>query len=847
MENTAMDVPWQQSQVVREDFRRLQEMLGPPLQLDAAQFGSRAHRLRCYWTNLAPQQQMEQALGMAVRPVGRLVQDILGPGRRCRQVQRTDSLPFYVCNVAGQPMQALPTLMATVGSYAFVGKGQGVIWDGNMQRWTEPTVEEREVALGYAMGSTAAPGVTQKLRHQVLGRCMDSNVTMALVAVAGVLAGKQLEPAAVQVGVAAGAGFSGEEGCWESGVSWQQLAAVMAAAEQQEAVVTGGGGEKDIWRDGAAMQLLQTGQQREGLSRKERSRAQRRIRAYKWQQRELQRRLPDGSWKVVPRPEHREGIIQQVHERTGHYGVQRTAQMVLTAHWWRSLHADVADVLRRCQVCDRVRASFGSLQPQLHPLPIEPMFYRWGFDLAGEFPVTVRGHKWVLIAVEHFSKHIELIPLRDKSAGETTAAATEVLCRFGAPAELVTDGGGEWGGAFTELLSSCFVDHRITSPMHPQANGLAERVVQVVKKALRKLCETHSTTQWDQQLPWVALGYRCSKQSSTGCSPYELLYARQPVLPAAVRVRMEEPLDFDSQQLAADSLLRRSEWLKERIPVAMANLKAAQHRDVQRYQQLRSKGYLPKVAAFLPGDLVYLKRPKVGSTLVIKARPAILRVKAVHPGGVVVLQDRAGQEFKQQASQLSQCHLPDVDDSIDRLLQGVDQEAECVVCGSPDDGHVFMFCDHCNLGWHTYCCTPPLAKVPEGHFLCERCRAEGVTLQDLQEQQQVRERLQEQPAAPDLFPLADKRRRDERAAALHGRYVVKRQGRDAKWGVVHFGGPGARPFYFKVPYADGSLGEGLSYRMVTAGKAYRLQGVGAQPPEGVQLPRVNPLRPGGVP
>ena len=144
LENTAMDVPWQQSEVVREDFRRLQEMLGPPLQLDAAQFGSRAHRLRCYWTNLAPQQQMEQALGMAVRPVGRLVQDILGPGRRCRQVQRTDSLPFYVCNVAGQPMQALPTLMATVGSYAFIGKGQGVIWDGNMQRWTEPTVEERE-------------------------------------------------------------------------------------------------------------------------------------------------------------------------------------------------------------------------------------------------------------------------------------------------------------------------------------------------------------------------------------------------------------------------------------------------------------------------------------------------------------------------------------------------------------------------------------------------------------------------------------------------------------------------------------------------------------------------------
>jgi hypothetical protein len=38
------------------------------------------------------------------------------------------------------------------------------------------------------------------------------------------------------------------------------------------------------------------------------------------------------------------------------------------------------------------------------------------------------------------------------------------------------------------------------------------------------------------------------------------------------------------------SLLRRAEWLKERIPVAMANLKAAQHRDRLRYEQLQARG-----------------------------------------------------------------------------------------------------------------------------------------------------------------------------------------------------------------------------------------------------------------
>lgn len=194
LENTAMDVKWQRSETVREDYQLLQSILGQPLQLDAAQFGSRAHRLRCYWTNLAPQPAMQRVLATAVRPAGLLVQDILGPGRRCQQVCRDDEEPFYKCNKVGQPMQALPTLVATVGSYAFRNEGAGTVWDEEQQGWTEPTVEERERALGYSEGATAAPGVSRLVRHAVTGRCMDANVLMAMVAVAQaiVLQGGQL-------------------------------------------------------------------------------------------------------------------------------------------------------------------------------------------------------------------------------------------------------------------------------------------------------------------------------------------------------------------------------------------------------------------------------------------------------------------------------------------------------------------------------------------------------------------------------------------------------------------------------------------------------------------------------
>jgi hypothetical protein len=607
-------------------------------------------------------------------------------------------------------------------------------------------------------------------------------------------------------------------------------AVVHAAAVQQEA------SSRDIWEDPTALQWLQQQKWPPGVTRAEQNRVRHRARLYSWQQDRLLRRLPDGSSKLVPPPQDRCSVVQQIHQQAGHYGVRRTANLVAASHWWRTLYSDAAAVVKRCSVCDRVRSAFNSVQPQLQPLPIEPMFYRWGFDLCGEFPVTSRGNKWVLIAVEHFSKHIELIPLRDKTAAETAAAAAQVLCRFGAPAEVVTDGGGEFEGEFDQLLASCFVDHRVTSPHHPQANGLSERVVQTVKRSLRKLCEAQGTTQWDEQLPWVALGYRCSKQSSTGCSPYELLYARSPVFPSAVAPKLQEPLNFEDPQAAADSIVRRAQLLKERVPVAAGNLAAAQHRDTLRYQHLRSKGYLPRVASFVPGDFVYLRRPARGSTLVIKARPVVLRVLRVGADGVVVLQDKAGAEFKQHCSQLAPCHLPDLDPTVDRALQQVDQQAECVVCASPADPEVFMFCDSCGEGWHTYCCTPPLAVVPEGHFLCQRCRGRGVTLEELDEREQARQLLAQQPAMPELFPLAAMRRRDERAAELHGRLVRKRQGRQWVWGVVCFRGALARPQYFTVKYVGGAVEEGLTHRMLTAGKAYNLQPAGSQPPVSVKVP-----------
>ena len=138
--------------------------------------------------------------------------------------------------------------------------------------------------------------------------------------------------------------------------------------------------------------------------------------------------------------------------------------------------------------------------------------------------------------IEHFSKWVELVPCVDKSA-DTVAYAflNSVLSRFGAPAEVVSDQGSEFRGAFKSLLNQFGIDHRLASREHPQADGLAERLVQTMKQSLRKSVLERCAADWDLVLPYVAMGYRMTQQRALGYSPYFILYGRHPIFPAKIQ------------------------------------------------------------------------------------------------------------------------------------------------------------------------------------------------------------------------------------------------------------------------------------------------------------------------
>ena len=92
-----------------------------------------------------------------------------------------------------------------------------------------------------------------------------------------------------------------------------------------------------------------------------------------------------------------------------------------------------------------------------------------------------------------------------------------IFARYGIPEQVVSDNGPQFSSEdFKALAHELDFQHITTSPHNPQANGHAERAVQVAKGMLK------------QKDPLLALmAYRATANSSTGVSPAELLMGRK--------------------------------------------------------------------------------------------------------------------------------------------------------------------------------------------------------------------------------------------------------------------------------------------------------------------------------
>jgi transposase InsO family protein len=197
----------------------------------------------------------------------------------------------------------------------------------------------------------------------------------------------------------------------------------------------------------------------------------------------------------------------------------------------------------------------------LQTIPITWPFVVWGLDLIGPLQKAPGGYTHLLVAIDKFSKWIEVQPLNSIRSEQAVAFFTNIIHRFGVPNSIITDNGTQFTGR--KFLDFC-EDHHIRVDWavvaHPMTNGQVERANDMILQGLKPRIYNDLNKfgkRWMKELPSVVWSLRTTPSRATGFTPFFLVYGVEAILPTDLEYgspRTRAYADQSNRVNRADSL-----------------------------------------------------------------------------------------------------------------------------------------------------------------------------------------------------------------------------------------------------------------------------------------------------
>ena len=161
-------------------------------------------------------------------------------------------------------------------------------------------------------------------------------------------------------------------------------------------------------------------------------------------------------------------------------------------YYWPTILEDCFKYFKGCQGCQKFgniqRAPASVMNPIIKPWP----FRGWAIDLIGQiYPPSSKGHKFLLVATDYFTKWVEAIPLKKVTLANMIDFVKEhIIYRFGIPQTITTDQGTMFtSGEFDEFAIGMGIKVLNSSTYYAQANGQAEASNKGIIKLIKRKIE----------------------------------------------------------------------------------------------------------------------------------------------------------------------------------------------------------------------------------------------------------------------------------------------------------------------------------------------------------------------
>lgn len=192
---------------------------------------------------------------------------------------------------------------------------------------------------------------------------------------------------------------------------------------------------------------------------------------------------------------------------------------------------DIFDFVKSCDICQKNKTlksiRFGMMQSL--PYSEEP-FDTVSLDTIGGFAAYGSRNRFIHLFIDHATRYIWAYPRKNETA-DTYIECIEKLENAGKPKTILTDRHPSFlSQKFKHFLKNRKIRHSMTSPQHPESNGMVERCNQTLVTRLR--CKINDPINhkksWPSLLKDCVEEYNKTPHEVTGFAPCTLLYGHMP-------------------------------------------------------------------------------------------------------------------------------------------------------------------------------------------------------------------------------------------------------------------------------------------------------------------------------
>nr|KYP55932.1 Transposon Ty3-I Gag-Pol polyprotein [Cajanus cajan] len=207
--------------------------------------------------------------------------------------------------------------------------------------------------------------------------------------------------------------------------------------------------------------------------------------------------------------------------------------------YWPTMIKDCIEFAKSCEECQKHGPIQKAPASELHSIIKLWPFRGWAMDLIGQIhPPSSKNHKYILVAIDYFTKWVEAIPLKENEQKDIIDFIEDhIITRFGIPQTITTDQGTVFTGRNVARYAESRGIKLITStPYYAQANGQVEAANKVVIGLIKKHI-SNKPRSWNETLVQVLWAYRNSPRDATKTTPYKLVYGHEAILPIDINLQ----------------------------------------------------------------------------------------------------------------------------------------------------------------------------------------------------------------------------------------------------------------------------------------------------------------------